>query len=404
MIPRTIETLVESIEDDTILGVVTGKLQYDKPENRLFTKDPEFRSNHMRDSMILRNSYAGIDTDEIIAMCRDISITSFERTIDPIIITDQTSNEFVIAQSIRSQTDVLGDAAYIAFVFPNESTVIHYADHYYADGGFVFTALSTILVRILNQPVKYAPPIPYIYIPLISEAAATARWREIGSYVIKYPLLNRRSHVTQIYHRTAARLPNTNRWVVYARALLPLFQYSDRQYLHCSVTVGLDVSRVITNNRIGTIFMLLHRPDNMALPEEEIVNLLAHEIETQITSNYTDAFMTYDAAVSLDSTLPRKFGFTLRGATDVVLSPFYLTLPDSPEYQLTEQEFDIVAQQYGCFGGAVSFPFLYISTVNIGDYSGATYQTNCPDMRFGDMVDAGEAVNGARFEHVRGSS
>jgi hypothetical protein len=150
--------------------------------------------------------------------------------------------------------------------------------------------------------------------------------------------------------------------------------------------------------------MLLHRPDNMALPEEEIVNLLAHEIETQITSNYTDAFMTYDAAVSLDSTLPRKFGFTLRGATDVVLSPFYLTLPDSPEYQLTEQEFDIVAQQYGCFGGAVSFPFLYISTVNIGDYSGATYQTNCPDMRFGDMVDAGEAVNGARFEHVRGSS
>jgi hypothetical protein len=114
--------------------------------------------------------------------------------------------------------------------------------------------------------------------------------------------------------------------------------------------------------------------------------------------------MTYDAAVSLDSTLPRKFGFTLRGATDVVLSPFYLTLPDSPGYQLSDQEFDVISQQYGCFGGAFSFPFLYISTVNIGDYSGVTYQTNCPDVRFGDMVDAGEATNGARFEYVRNSS
>ena len=106
-------------------------------------------------------------------------------------------------------------------------------------------------------------------------------------------------------------------------------------------------------------------------------------IERDVTENKLDAFLSYDAAVSFDTHLIRKLGFRFRSSVDVVLSPFhYVVDGDEP---FTAQSREYLLDTWGCFGGAMDFPYIYVAATSCLDMAAGVYQTNVPDIHLEQM-------------------
>ena len=385
-IPRTIEYIADDIVHNTVGDFIGNSVKLDKAAKLTFHKDEEFADDNMANSMMIWSRFppeASIET--AINLCKSISNDCFGVEGDVMVCDDITSHQLMMECSKKPQTQILESLPCTFYVFPKERKVLCYADHYYADGKFVFEFSSQFISLCLGRKVTYANFIPYMYIPVVSDAKMVKRWGGIIKSYARYPVQNTMSRTTRI--QSVIMEPHTKlksgRWINYARALYPLFQVSDREYFQVGITVGLEVPRFYTNNRIGTILFAMHRPD-MNMSYEKAISAMAASIERDITENKLDAFLSYDTAVSFDTHLIRKLGYRFRASCDVVISPFHYVLEDGKE-TFTDMNRKYVLDTWGCFGGAMNFPYLYISTSSCGDISTTTYQTNVPDIHLERM-------------------
>ena len=401
-LPRTIEYIVDDITNDTVSDYNGANVKLDKTADMTFHKDEEFAEDNMANSMMIWGRFPPETTvDTVHDLCVAISTDCFGVAGEVVVWDDvddptyNTSHQHMMCCSQKTQSRVMGTNPCVFHVFPKEGKLMCYADHYYADGKFVFEFSTRFISLCLDRKAKYAKFLPYTYIPIVSDAKMVKRWGELIESYVRYPTQNTMSPTTRIQrvemHPLISLKPS--RWTNYARALYPLFQVSDREYFQVGLTVGLDVPRFYTNNRVGTVLFALHRPD-MSTPYEEAIQAMSVAIERDITANRLDAFLTYDTAASFNTHLIRKFGFRIRSSCDVVISPFHYVVDGGGEGELTDQSCEYLRGTWGCFGGAMDFPYLYVAASSCKDMLTTTYQTNVPDIHLGKMGDLNETVLG----------
>lgn len=387
-LPRTIEYIVDDVTRDTVGDFIGNSVKLDKTADLTFHKDEEFADDKMSNSMMIWSRFLPeTPIDVVRETCESISNDCFG-VVGEVVVwwTDNptASNQHMMESSKKSQTQVMGTQPCVFHIFPKEGKVMCYADHYYADGKFVFECGTRFMQLGMGRKVTYGKFIPYTYIPIISDAKMTQRWGELIESYVRYPVQNTMSNITrtQRMEMLPTKQVKPGRWTNYARALYPLFQVSEREYFQIGLTVGLEVPRFYTNNRIGTVMFVLHRPD-MNASYEDAIREMAAAIERDVTANKLDAFLTYDAAVSFDTHLIRKLGFRIRSGVDVVLSPFHYVVDGNET--LTDQPRECMMDTWGCFGGAMDFPYLYVATTSCGGVTTSTYQTNVPDIHLERM-------------------
>jgi len=388
-VPRTIEYIADDIAHNTVGDHIGNSVKLDKTADLTFHKDEEFADDRMSNSMMIWSSFPPeISVDVVRETCESVSNDCFGVAGKVVVWGGSpppiTPRQHMIDCSQKTQAQVMGTNPCVFHVFPNEGKVMCYADHYYADGKFVFELSSRFISLYMGRETTYAKFLPYTYIPVISDAKMVKRWGELIESYVRYPTQNTMSCTARIQRILMKPLISLKpgRWTNYARALYPLFKVSDREYFQVGLTVGLDVPRFYTNNRVGTVLFILHRPD-MNAPYEEAIHTMAVAIERDVTANKLDAFLSYDMAASFDTHLIRKLGFRFRSSVDVVLSPFhYVVDGDEP---ITDQSREYLLDTWGCFGGAMDFPYIYAAITSCRDITSGVYQTNVPDIHLEQM-------------------
>jgi hypothetical protein len=386
-LPRTIEYIMDDVTHDTVGDHIGNSVKLDKTANLTFHKDEEFADDRMSNSMMIWARFSSETTVDVVReTCESVSNKCFGVTGEVVVCEGVSAYQHMMTCSRQTQTQVMGTDPCVFYVFPEERKVVCYADHYYADGKFVFEFTSRFIALCLGRDTRYATFAPYTYIPVISDAKMVKRWGELIESYVRYPVQNTMTSTTRIQRMEMEPLTElkSGRWTNYARALYPLFQVSDRAYFQVGLTVGLDVPRFYTNNRVGSVMFTLHRPD-MSVPYEDAIREVAAEIERDVMANKLDAFLTYDAAVSFDTHLIRKLGFRIRTSCDVTLSPFHHVVDGGGDEPITDQSREYLRDTWGCFGGAMDFPYLYVSATSCGEVSSTTYQTNVPDIHLERM-------------------
>lgn len=394
-VPRTIEYIMDDITHDTIGDTIGTNVKLDKALDLKFQKDEEFVDDTMANSMMIWSRFLPETSIETVRnTCESVSNDCFGISVD-MVVCEGTSHQHMIECSRKTQTQVMGTNPCIFYIFPKEGKVLCYADHYYADGKFVFEFTSGFICLFLGREVKYARFASYAYIPVVSDAKMMKRWGELIESHVRYPIQNTMATTTRIQKVSMDPHLDTRlksmRWTNYARALYPLFQVSDRDYFQVAITVGLDIPhRFYTNNRVGSIAFTLHRPDRSASYKDSILEM-ASAISRDVTANRLDAFLSYDVMSSFDTHLIRKLGFRFRTAADVVLSPFHYVMDgDEP---ITDQSREYIRDTWGCFGGAMDFPYIYVSASSVDNMLEVVYQSNVPDIHLERLEKAvGDAV------------
>jgi hypothetical protein len=390
-VPRTIEYIADDIAHNTMERHIGNNVKLDKTTDLKFHKDEEFADDRMSNSMMIWTRFPPETTLDVVReTCESVSNDCFGVAGEVVVCEVATSHQHMIDSSKKTQTQVMGTDPCVFYVFPKERKVMCYADHYYADGKFVFEFTTRFISICLGREMKYAKFIPYTYIPVISDAKMVKRWGELIESYVRHPVQNMMSPTTRIRRLDMKPLQNikSGRWTNYARALYPLFQVSDREYFQVGITVGLDVPRFYTNNRVGSVMFTLHRPD-MTSPYEEVIHTMASTIERDVTKNKLDAFLSYDTAAAFDTHLIRKLGFRIRSSCDVVLSPFHYVMDGSSGGDtITDQSCEYLRDTWGCFGGAMDFPYIYVAAQSCGDAFGSVYQTNVPDIHLERLVES----------------
>ena len=385
LIPKSIELLMERPS-----VVHTKDIPIDKhlSDTRLIKKDIDFISNSMRDSICMVGQYpADFTVEQFLEhgfgrLVKNIGVVPQMYSYE--VIENKTHRDFYVETAKLPQSTILGNMMFKVFIFPNEHTTIMYADHYYLDGEFIFQCIFCNFL-MFNLKLDYRKFIPYTYIPIISDAKAVSRLGELLQSYLKYPLLGKVGKATKMrsYELFSSKTPPIKsdislRFVNYARALYPMFAISERPYFRVAITVGLDVNRFLSNNRISIIQFIIFRP-NMKQSYETIIPQMAKTIETKIDEHKLDAFLSYDAATSLDKTIASKMGLNSRSMNDIVFSPFHFTSSDTNIEKAN-------AYVTGGFGGGFNQSFTFIASTSIGtNFQVCSYTTNNDDIRIDEL-------------------
>jgi hypothetical protein len=298
-----------------------------------------------------------------------------------IVVTSLTSTDYMYKMVQQKPSQVIQNTTHIVVICPSNNTILVLCDHYFCDG-------NTLMGVFKHLFSNFRPTLPcfpkYTYIPGISDAmAGEFCYRQLFESR-QYPsqlsgVDDKTTVLTQSFDSTTVQR-KWDRWANYARATIQLFDAltSDVKYLRFGLTVGFNTDQFFTNNRIGVIFVRIHRPAS-ELSYDEQFDDIAKQFRDQVMTRYMDAHTSYDLVRDFASSTFREYG---RKAIDGMFTALYIK----------EAVPGIISGAGAFVGSFMDYEWIYINTITTGTKTAITYNLNLKQLDFSKMEQNGMSV------------
>lgn len=272
---------------------------YNKYTEVAYPSDIVFQKNNWGFFQFMKFYFNNIEQEILVKRLSSWAFDTWSLSLNYRIIENTTSNEYCrhLYHNTNPKSEIINTTHLVIF-FPNEKMIIVFMDHYYCDGIIMFNML-----KYLTNHNDKLPSIKYKYISFINEIF-------MNNFIFKNYIkkLLKPSNIDysgepvflseEFDKDTLGNDVPWNRWSIYARALMHVFNCCPKQVknLNIAITVAIDIDSSIRNgnNRIGIIIINIQKPNNFYENNyKQNFAKLSKVLKDKIMSNSKDAISSY---------------------------------------------------------------------------------------------------------------